>query len=329
MPTLAIVIVSYNVRQLLHGCLNAVMNSRRSPGHDWDVWVIDNASVDGSAEMVAAEFPTVHCLASPENLGFARGNNQVLRQLGFRDAPSSTAPHGAPDLVLLLNPDTEVAPDAIATMADFLVAHPAAGGCGAQLRYGDGRFQHGAFIFPGLWQLLFDFFPPPGRVLDSRLNGRYPRAWYHAGQPFAIDFALGAALMVRRAAIEAAGLLDEGYFMYCEEVDWCWRMQRAGWPLWCVPAACVTHFEGQSTRQFRDPMVLALWRSRLRLYARHYGPVRHGCARRMVRLGARVEMHRARRDAQAGRLHADERMRRLATWQQVAELAETRHKAKG
>ena len=94
------------------------------------------------------------------------------------------------------------------------------------------------FGSPDLWQLWFDFFPPrPRRLLDSRLNGRYPRAVYDAGRPFPIDFALGAALMVRREAIEAAGLLDEGYFMYAEEVDWCWRIQRAGWPFYCVPAA--------------------------------------------------------------------------------------------
>lgn len=322
MPELSIVIVSYNVRELLRRCVQAVLNSQRPAGHTWDVWVIDNASADGSAAMIANEFPSVHCVASPDNLGFARGNNTILRQLGFGDGPPATD-RTPPDLVLLLNPDTEVAPDAIATMADFLIEHPAAGGCGAQLRYGDGRFQHGAFMFPGLWQLWFDFHPPRGRVVDSRLNGRYPRAWYAAGQPFAIDFALGAALMVRRAAIEAAGLLDQDYFMYCEEVDWCWRIRRAGWPLWCVPRALVTHFEGQSTRQFRDQMVLALWRSRLRLYEKYYGPVRLWWARRLVRLGMRSEMQRAHHQAQAGMLDEIELARRLATCQQVAQLAKS------
>lgn len=322
MTRLAVLIVSYNVRQLLRGCLHAVTSSQRAPDVDYDVWVIDNASADGSAEMVAHEFPAVHCIASPDNIGFARGNNTILRQLGFRDGARNPADATAPDLVLLLNPDTEVTADAISRMVDFLLSQPTAGGCGAQLRYGDGQFQQGAFAFPGLWQLLFDFWPPPGRVRESRLNGRYPRARYAAGQPFAIDFALGAALMVQRAAIEAVGLLDEGYFMYCEEVDWCWRMQRAGWPLWCVPQAVVTHFEGQSTRQFRESMVLALWRSRLRLYAQHYGPVRYGLARRLVRLGAGLETQRAHRLARAGQLDADELDRRLATYNQVARLAE-------
>ncbi len=321
MTRLAIVVVSYNVCALLRGCLHALMCSTRAAGVDWDIWVIDNASADGSAAMVADEFPGVHCIASEHNLGFARGNNTVLRQLGFHDGPRTLAADTAPDLVLLLNPDTAVAPDAVTRMADFLLAEPTAGGCGAQLSYGDGQFQHGAFVFPGLWQLWFDFCPPPGRIRESRLNGRYPRAWYAAGQPFVVDFALGAALMVRRAAIEAAGLLDEGYFMYCEEVDWCWRMRRAGWPLWCVPQARVTHFEGQSTRQFREQMVLALWRSRLRLYTQHYGPLRRWLARRMVRLGAELESVRVRRQARAGNLDANELAQRLGTYQRVAQLA--------
>lgn len=320
MARLAIIIVSYNVRQLLRGCLRAVMNSQRAPDVAWDIWVIDNASADGSAAMVMEEFPDVHCIASTDNLGFARGNNTVLRQLGFADAPHTNPGNAGPDLVLLLNPDTAVAPDAINIMADFLLAHPAAGGCGAQLNYGNGQFQHGAFAFPGLWQLIFDWVPPPGRVQASRLNGRYPRAWYAAGEPFAIDFALGAALMLRRAAIEAAGLLDEAYFMYCEEVDWCWRLQQAGWPLWCVPQARVTHYEGQSTRQFREQMVLALWRSRLRLYEKHYGALRYWMARHLVRLGARLEMNRCRRAAHAGRLDADELAHRLATYRHITQL---------
>ena len=179
------------------------------------------------------------------------------------------------------------------------------GGVGAQLRYPDGRFQHGAFRFPGLFQLWFDLFPPrPRRLLDSRLNGRYPRAAYEGGRPFPIDFALGAALMVRGAAIAAAGLLDEGYFMYAEEVDWCWRMRRAGWPFYCVPSAVVIHHGGASTRQFRSQSFVNLWRSRRRLYDRFYGPVRRWLAGGIVRLGMRAEVRRVRAAAARGEITA-------------------------
>ena len=249
--TLAVIVVSYKVRDLLRACLAATYASlARAPELQAAVWVVDNASEDGSAELVASEFPQATLIARQDNVGFAGGNNLALRALGFGggDAPR-------PDLVLLLNPDAEPLDDAIGQMASYLRAHPRAGGAGARLQYPDGTFQHGAFAFPGLLQLWFDLFPPrPRRLLDTRLNGRYPRSLYDAGQPFPIGFALGASLMVRCEAIEAAGLLDEGYFMYAEEVDWCWRIQRAGWPFFCVPRARVIHHGGASTRQFSQPV---------------------------------------------------------------------------
>ena len=109
--------------------------------------------------------------------------------------------------------------------------------------------------------------------------------------------------MVRGAAIEAAGLLDEGYFMYAEEVDWCWRMRRAGWPFYCVPSAVVIHHGGASTRQFRSQSFVNLWRSRRRLYDRFYGPVRRWLAGGIVRLGMRAEVRRVRAAAGARRDH--------------------------
>jgi len=333
--TLAVVVVSYNVRDLLAACLRATFASLAlSPELAAEVWVVDNASADRSVEMVAAEFPQARLVASLANLGFAGGNNLALRRLGFADAtkPGTAAPERAthpaphtpedvirnPQYVLLLNPDAEPIGDAIGQMARFLAEHPQAGGVGAQLQYPDGRFQHGAFHFPSLWQLWFDFFPPrPRRLLDSSLNGRYPRAAYAAGRPFPIDFALGAALMVRRAAIQAAGLLDEGYFMYAEEVDWCWRIQRAGWPFYCVPIAHVIHHGGASTRQFRAQSFLNLWQSRKRLYDRFYSRRQRWLAGWIVRLGMWAESRRARSAAARGLISAEELAARLAAARKV------------
>jgi hypothetical protein len=277
--------------------------------------------------MVAAEFPQAHLIASADNLGFAGGNNRALRLLGFGDAteqPGAVDPSSVvrpPSVVLLLNPDAEPLGDAIGQMARFLDEHPSAGGVGAQLQYPDGRFQHGAFRFPDLWQLWFDFFPPrPRRLLDSGLNGRYSRALYDAGAPFPIDFALGAALMVRREAIDAAGLLDQGYFMYAEEVDWCWRIQRAGWPFYCVPAARVIHHGGASARQFREESFLNLWRSRKRLYDRFYGPRRRRLAAQIVRLGMGAEARRARQAAARGEIAREELASRLKAVGEVKAL---------
>ena len=345
--SLAVIIVSYNVRELLRACLEAAFASlARSPELEATVWVVDNASADGSAEMVAAEFPQVRLVACRENLGFAGGNNLVLRELGFgavdrgegsEGADSSRTreyalrnTHHAPrtthhDLVLLLNPDAEPVDDAIGQMTRFMLAHSEVGGVGAQLRYPDGRFQHGAFRFPGLLQLWFDLFPPrPRRLLDSRLNDRYPRAAYEGGRPFPIDFALGAALMVRGAAIAAAGLLDEGYFMYAEEVDWCWRMRRAGWRFYCVPSAVVIHHGGASTRQFRSQSFVNLWGSRRRLYDRFYGPVRRWLAGGIVRLGMRAEVRRVRAAAGRGEITTSDLAERVMAVQAVEDLFKMR-----
>ncbi len=161
---------------------------------------------------------------------------------------------------------------------------PQAGACGAQLFYADDSLQHGAFRFPGLAQLALDFFPPPGRlnqtVLDSRLNGRYPHGLYNADLPFPVDFVLGATLMVRSEVLRQIGLLDEGYFMYCEEMDWQRRVQRAGWRVYCIPAARVMH-------------------GRLRYYRRYHSPAFNRAAARLLRAGLRAEARRARRSAPA------------------------------
>jgi hypothetical protein len=309
-PTLAVVVVSYNVRDLLEACLSATFASLAlSPELHASVHVVDNASRDGSAEMVARQFPQARLTASQENLGFTRGNNLILRELGFGTAD-------APDFALLLNPDAEPVGDAIGAMARFLRERRDVGAAGARLQYPDGAFQHGAFAFPGLMQLWFDLFPPrPRRLLDTRLNGRYPRSMYDAGKPFPVDFALGAALMVRREAMAAAGLLDEGYFMYAEEVDWCWRMRRAGWPCYCVPLARVIHHGGASSSQFRSESMRNLWRSRQRLYGRFYGPAKRRVAAGMVRLGMAAERRRARAAATAA-----ERDERIAAANAVAAM---------
>jgi hypothetical protein len=312
-PDLSIVVVSYNTCAMLRACLRSVYTELAAlrAGFDAQVWVVDNASSDGSPAMVRAEFPATHLLALAQNLGFAGGNNAALRALGFEGRADRR-----PELVLFLNPDTEVRGGALTSMADALYSLEDAGVVGAGLVYPDGRFQHSAFTFPTLWQIWFDFFPRPARLLDSPLNGRYPQALYQAGRPFAIDHPLGAAMMARAQAIQQAGLMDEGFFMYAEEIDWCMRITRAGWRVYCHPAAQIVHHAGGSTRQVRDEMFVALWRSRFRLFHKHYGPAFNVAARALVRLGLLVEMRRARRSQSGEALE-----RRLSAYRQVWQLA--------
>jgi GT2 family glycosyltransferase len=277
MTAIGVVIVSYNTRELLRGCLASLRGCARP----LRTVVVDNASQDGSAALVRGQFPEVELLALDRNLGFAGATNLGLRAglgIGAREpGPASPDPdlrHPLPEQVLLLNPDTVVHPEAIETLAAFLDAHPRVGAVGPRLLNPDGTLQAAAFRFPTPLMTLLDLFPPgevlPGRLYNSWWHGRYPQE--REGQPFPIDHPLGACILTRRAVLEQVGLLDEAFFMYAEEVDWCYRVQRAGWAIWQQPAAQVTHVGGASTSQFRARMQIALYDSRLRFFRKHYPP---------------------------------------------------------
>lgn len=287
---LSVVIVTWNVRELVLGCLESLYADLAALPFHSDVWVVDNASQDGTAEAVRARFPQTKLLEPGKNLGFAAGNNLALRQIGFPDGVD------LPDYVFLLNPDTLVRPGAVAALIGGL-EQTQAGLAGARLVYGDGAFQHSAFRFPGLLQLVFDLFPFPARVYESRLNGRYPRALYDSGQPFPVDHPLGATFLLRREVITETGLFDERFWLYCEEIDWAMRIRAAGWQVVCVPAAEVVHLAGQSTGQIRPDALRRLWEARLRLYHKHYPPLKRALALWLVRLGMNRMIQRIARDS--------------------------------
>jgi len=316
MSDLAVVTVSWNTRDLLAACLRSLFADLARSGLEAEVWVVDNASTDGTPEMVASEFPAVRLTASQENLGFAAGNNLAIRAI-LRDSQFAIR-NSSP--IWLLNPDTEVLPGATEALLSTLETHTRAGVAGAKLLYPDGSLQHSAFRFPGLTQLLLEFLPLPPRLYDTPLNGRYPRRLYEGEDPFPVDHPLGAAMMVRAEAIEQVGLLDEGFWMYCEEIDWCWRMREAGWGRTCVPAAQVVHHAGKSSGQVRVASFVALWRSRLRLYDKHYPPLKRRLARRLVRAGVRWKMHQARAAHRRGEIGATELTAHLDACQTVLTL---------
>jgi GT2 family glycosyltransferase len=168
---------------------------------------------------------------------------------------------------------------------------------GAQLVYGDGSFQHSAFGFPGLAQLIIDLFPAPGSLYESRLNGRYPKTLYDGTQPFEIDHPLGATYLLRREAIQQTGIFDEQFYLYCEEIDWAMRIKAAGWKVYCFPAAKVIHYGGQSTGQVRPQSLINLWTARLKLYRKHYTPVKRVLAAMIVRAGMNRQIKATARDS--------------------------------
>lgn len=283
MRDLSVVIVTWNVRALVLDALRSLYADLQTSGLSSEVWVVDCASSDGTAAAVADAFPQVRLTASAENLGFAGGNNTALRQIGFGDPTAD--PATLPKAVYLLNPDTITQPGATRALYEALFAAPRVGLVGAQLAYADGSFQHGAFGFPGLRQLWIEFFPTPGRLIEGGFNGRYLRELYAAGKPFPVDFVLGATMMLRREVIQQTGMFDESFFMYCEEIDWAWRIHKAGWDVQTVPAARVTHLAGKSTAQVRPQSVINLWTSRLHLYDKVYPRWKAWAARRLIAAG--------------------------------------------
>jgi hypothetical protein len=283
-PTIGIVIVSYNTRALLRDCLQSlqpVTLSRR-------ILVIDNASRDDSVSMVRTDFPDVEICALEENRGFAAANNLGLGMLGFAPPSPGAAGITPPEFVLLLNPDTVVLPGALETLTAFLQAHPRVGLVSPRLRNPDGTTQPAAFRFPTLTMSLLEVFPPgevlPGRLYNSWWHGRYPQE-QNGTEPFPIDHPLGACMLVRGCTIAQVGLLDENYFMYSEEIEWCWRIRQAGWAIWQQPHAQVVHVGGAATQQFRRQMLIELYRSRIRFFQQHYRPGFLRLHRWITRLG--------------------------------------------
>jgi hypothetical protein len=296
MPLLSVVIVSWNVRDLLARCLESLCADLDSSSLDARVVVVDNASRDGSAGMVRARFPRVELIALEDNAGFAGGNNVGLRALGLAHPSPNVwgeGGKGGEGFVLLLNPDTEVQPGAIKILLDAIRVRPDAAVVTSRLSYGDGAFQHSAFRFPGLTQLYIDLFPVHPRLYETRLNGRYPRRSYDSGKPFEIDHPLGAVMLVRSEAIRRAGLFDEDFALYCEEIDWCARFKEAGWRNYCVPSGHVTHYAGQSTSQVRVESFVKLWTARHRLHTKHPHFAPMALARRIVHAGMRRKMQGA------------------------------------
>jgi GT2 family glycosyltransferase len=332
MPTIGAIIVSYNTRELLRACLASL----RGCTLPLRVVVVDCASSDGSAAMVRAAFPEVCLLEPGRNLGFAAANNLALRQvLSAEFSVMSSAPQNSKlkrpegtrnsklDYVLLLNPDTVVHSGAIEALAAFLDAHPRVGAVGPRLLNTDGTLQPAAFRFPTLAMTALDLFPPgevlPGRLYGSWWHGRYPQE-REGRAPFPIDHPLGACILARRAVVEQIGGLDEGFFMYAEEVDWCYRMRRAGWAIWQAPDARVTHVSGAATRQFRTRMLVALYESRLRFFRKYYSPRLVSWHMRIVRLGMLRAALLAWRKYLADGITRDELRARLWAFGKVAQL---------
>jgi N-acetylglucosaminyl-diphospho-decaprenol L-rhamnosyltransferase len=253
---LSIVVVSWNVRDLLHRCLASLAGAVRHLS--CETFVVDNASGDGSAGMVRSEFPQVHLVENTENLGFTRANNQAIVRAEGR-------------YILLLNPDTEVLGDALEEMVSFMDANPEAGVAGPQLVYADGSVQSSRRRFPDLKTLFVESTVLQRLFARSSIIKRY----YVLDRPHDVvqdvDWVVGACLMTRRQAVEAAGLMDERFFMYSEEMDWCLRMKQKGWRVVYLPDARVMHHEARSSEQSPAAQHIYFQASKVAYAGKHFG----------------------------------------------------------
>lgn len=258
---LAIVIVSYNVEELLRRCLISVFASQGDL--TFSVAVVDNTSSDGTVEMVRREFPQVALIANTENVGYPAANNQGLRLLGIE----SESP---PRYSLLLNPDTELPPDCLQTFIDYMDAHPEVGVVGPKLVLPSGELDMACRrSFPSPMVSIYRMLGLSRLFPHSRTFGRYNMTFLDEDELAEVDSVVGAFMWVRSTAAQTVGLLDETFWMYGEDLDWAKRMKDAGWQVIYNPSVTVLHVKRASSRQ--NPRAqLEFYRAMPIFYYKHY-----------------------------------------------------------
>jgi hypothetical protein len=263
-PDVSVVVVSFNTRDLLHQCLTTL--AHEAGGVSYETLVVDNASLDGSADMVTREFPSTTVLRSDTNLGFAAANNRAFARARGRH-------------VVLLNSDAFLTPDALPRAVARMDADPRVGLAGGRLVGRDGSLQPSGRMFPTWVDDLVSLSGLAARYPESRLFGRLDRTWADPDLPAEVDWVPGAFAIVRRSVLDEVGPFDERFFLYYEEVDLCRRIKAAGYSVWYWPDVVVIHLGGESSRTVKQIAMshsgsqLTLWRMRSALlYQRkHHG----------------------------------------------------------
>jgi GT2 family glycosyltransferase len=252
----SIIIISWNTETILKDCLSSVYEQT----HDvtFEVIVVDNASSDASCEMVKREFPSVTLIENRENKGFAAANNQGMAEAKGR-------------YILLLNSDTIVLNGAIEKAIFFADAHSQAAVVGCRVLNPDMTLQPTCFMFPSILNMLLESSGLHRLSATSKFFGRKRMAWWDRSDVREVDVVTGCFVLVRRQAIQQVGVMDERFFMYAEESDWCYRFKRAGWKNMFTPDAQIIHLGGQSTKMTRASMTVRLRKSILQFMKKHHG----------------------------------------------------------
>jgi len=252
---LSISIVNFNTKYFLEKSLLSIYKNTRYI--DFEVFIVDNGSTDGSAEMVRNKFSKAKLIVNKENVGFARANNQVIKESKGR-------------YILLLNSDTEVLPSTFELMVKFMDSHAEVGALGCKLLNPDGSLQRSCRSFPNFLTLFLESTFLDQVFFRKRFFGGYQMTYWDHDDIREVDQPMGACLMVRRKAVEDVGLLDEDFFMFFEEVDWCSRIKERGWKIYFLPHAKVIHYGGQSIKKLNLPMFFTWHKSRYRYFRKRY-----------------------------------------------------------
>ncbi|GDX40230.1 glycosyl transferase [Armatimonadota bacterium] len=268
-PDLSIVIVSYNTREMLRDCLNALPAGAQ--GLTTEVFVVDNNSPDGSIEMVQKEFPSAICIANRDNAGFTKANNQALKL-------------AQGEFVVILNPDTETELRSMTTLVNFLREHPDTGAVGPKLLNTDGSLQHNGRRFPTPYR---EFLGHSGLANWNRV--KFDREMEYGREDFnllaEVDQVSGACMMVPKRVMDEVGMLSEDFYMYYEEVEWCWRIRQAGYKVYYVPDARVVHHWMGSVRQASHAMTARMFKSALTYYQKTGTPRQRLAIRGVIAMG--------------------------------------------
>ena len=243
---LSVVIVSYNVRELLTACIDSVVKA--AEGIDTEVFVVDNKSVDDTIEVISRDYPWVHLINNKENLGFSKANNIAIRQ-------------AEGEYVLLLNPDTVVAEGTLRGAIEFMDQYPEAGGAGVRMHNADGT------LAPESRRAV-----PTPMVAARKMLGftkRYYMSYLSWDEPGQIEVISGAFMLLRRKAIDQVGMLDEDFFMYGEDIDLSYRLLKGGWQNWYLPLDII-HYKGQSTQKSDFRYVHVFYQAMLIFFRKHY-----------------------------------------------------------
>ncbi len=232
---LSVIIVNYNVRHFLEQCLRSVCEA--SAGLETEIFVVDNASVDGSCPMVREKFPGVKLLENTRNMGFSVANNQAIGQ-------------SSGEFILLLNPDTVVEEDSLVQTVRFMEEHPDAGGLGVKMIDGKGRFlPESKRGLPTPWVAFYKIFGLSSLFPRSRKFGKYHLGYLDENETHPVDVLCGAFMMLRKETLDKTGWLDESFFMYGEDIDLSYRIVKSGYKNYYFPATTIIHYKGESTKK--------------------------------------------------------------------------------